>query len=157
MGHSAGGVFARLYLSPRPFMGRTYNGVEYVDHLITLGSPHYNQGGVTRGGHVSTWMERHAPGAYLVPRVTYSCVAGKATLGDEQGSRGQRWAYRVYRQICGEGDVWGDGLVPVSSALLQGARHIVLEGTSHYAGFGDEWYGNEPVIERWWRACLAPE
>jgi len=153
VGHSAGGVFARLYLSPRPFLGHVYGGIEHVDHLITLGSPHYNQGGITRGGHVSAWIEHQYPGAYFAPRVTYSCVAGKAIQGDEQGSMGQRWSYRFYKQICGEGLAWGDGLVPMSSALLQGAQGIVLDGVSHYAGFGAEWYGSEHIISRWWPAC----
>jgi pimeloyl-ACP methyl ester carboxylesterase len=157
VGHSAGGVFARLYLSPRPFLGRAYRGVEYVDHLITLGSPHYNKGGVTRGGHVSRWLERRYPGAYFSPQVTYSCVAGKAIQGDERGSTGQRWAYRFYRQIEGQGDIWGDGLVPVSSALLRGAQHITLVGVSHFHGFGEAWYGSEEVISRWWGACIVPD
>ncbi len=157
VGHSAGGVFARLYLSDHPFMGRIYAGVEHIDHLITLGSPHYNQGGVTRGGHVSRWVERHCPGAFFAPRVTYSCVAGKAVKGDNQGSVGQRWAYRYYQQISGEGGGWGDGLVPVSSALLQGAQAIVLDDVSHFQGFGEAWYGSEDIISRWWRACLTPD
>jgi hypothetical protein len=35
-------------------------------------------------------------------------------------------------QVCGRGDgVLGDGIVPVESALLEGAHHVVLDGVFH--------------------------
>jgi len=116
IGHSAGGVLSRLYLSPRPFGGHAYCGLDYVERLITLGSPHYNRGGLTRSG---------------TPRA--------------------RWAYETYEQIGGDGNAWGDGLIPVQAALLSGAQPIVLEGVSHFTGFGVPWYGSREVIPLWWR------
>jgi alpha-beta hydrolase superfamily lysophospholipase len=44
VGCSAGGALARLYLYPDPFLGRAYQGLKRVNHLITLGSPHHSQG-----------------------------------------------------------------------------------------------------------------
>lgn len=34
-------------------------------------------------------------------------------------------------QVCGESSVWGDGVVPVPSAHLDGAINITLEGVYH--------------------------
>jgi hypothetical protein len=150
VGHSAGGVLGRIYLSPRPFLGHTYHGLEFIDHLITLGSPHYNQRRSLHGGRMSRWVERRYPGAFFAPRVKYTSVASKLLRGDRQGSLRERHAYIFYEEIIGAGDVWGDGLVPVSSALLRGSQQIVLDGVSHFTGFGGPWYGSVEVIPRWW-------
>jgi pimeloyl-ACP methyl ester carboxylesterase len=152
VGHSAGGVLARLYLSPHPFMGRAYRGLDVVNHLITLGSPHYNRGGRTRGGHTSRRIEKQYPGAYFAPEVNYVAVAGRMQQGNDSGSLRERWVHKVYKEIRGAGDVWGDGLVPVEAALLDGAYQIVLDGVSHFSGFGGPWYGHKDVIPSWWDA-----
>jgi len=158
VGHSAGGVLARLYLSPHSFLGRTYNGLQSVDRLITLGSPHYNQQPWLFGGMLSRWVERRQPGARFSPAVRYISVAGKLTRGRRDGSFAERQAYRFYRGIAREGHAWGDGLIPVQSALLQGAQHIVLDGVGHAPGFGGPWYGSEQVVPRWWTASVgAPD
>jgi hypothetical protein len=152
IGHSIGGVLGRLYLSPKPFLGRAYRGVDYVERLITLGSPHYNTGGTTRGGRLSRWVEQRYPGAYFAPRVAYTAVAGRSCRGALDGSRAERFAYGSYRDLGGDGGVWGDGLIPVASALLQGAEAITLEGVSHFPGFGEGWYGGAEAVRRWWPA-----
>jgi len=153
IGHSAGGVLARLYLSPNPFLGRSYRGLERVNHLITLGSPHHSQGNWRRGGRLSHYVDEHYPGAYFQPQVRYTSFAGKFLRGDRAGSRFQRWAYDRYEEICGQGDTWGDGLVPIQAALLKGSEQLSLEGVSHFSIFGDPWYGSNAVIQKWWDAC----
>jgi len=150
IGHSAGGVLARLYLSPDPFLGRSYRGLERVNHLITLGSPHHSQGGWRRGGQLSRYIEKRYPGAYFQPEVRYTSFAGKFLRGDRAGSRSQRWAYDRYKEICGQGDTWGDGLIPIQAALLKGSEQVILEDVSHYSIFGDPWYGSSAAIPRWW-------
>jgi len=149
IGHSMGGVLSRLFLSPRPFMGQVYHGADYVDLLITLGSPHHNQAGLARGGVMSRWVERHYPGAFFAPRVEYVSVAGKAIRGDLAGTGRERWVYRNHKNMCGRGDTWGDGIVPVESALLRGSRQIVLDRVCHFSGFGARWYGDRDVIPLW--------
>jgi hypothetical protein len=158
VGHSAGGVMARLYLVPQPFLGHTFNGLEHVDRLITLGSPHDNRHPL-HGGLMSRWIERRYPGAYFSAQVRYTCVAGRLVRGDPQGSPHERRAYRFYRGIGKKGDVWGDGLIPVHCALLAGAEQIVLDGVSHFAGFGGPWYGAREVVPRWWHNAsnLSPQ
>lgn len=150
VGHSAGGVLARLYLSPKPFWGRVYGGLNYVDQLITLGSPHYSERKWLHGGMMAQWMERRYPGAFFAPQVQYTAVAGKLIRGDRQGTLRERHAHVFYEDALGDGDVWGDGLVPIASALLEGSRPIVLEDVAHFAGFGGPWYGAPEVIPRWW-------
>jgi len=150
IGHSAGGVLARLYLSPDPFLGHSFRGLERVNHLITLGSPHYSQGSWRRGGRLSRYVEGRYPGAYFQPEVRYTSFAGKFLRGDHAGSRFQRWAYDRYEEICGQGNTWGDGLVPIQAALLKGSDQVILERISHYSIFGDPWYGSNVAIPKWW-------
>ena len=139
-----------MYLSPDPFLGHAYRGLEYVEHLITLGSPHRNGRRLMYGGLMSNWVDSLYPGAFFVPDVRYTSIAGRAVYGDRDGSLAQRHAYRVYQGIIGEGNVWGDGLIPVAAALLSGAQQITLDGVVHFAGFGGPWYGSPEVVERWW-------
>jgi hypothetical protein len=155
IGHSAGGVLGRLYLSPEPFLGRAHRGLEHVDHLITLGSPHYNGKRLMYGGVMSNWVDRHYPGAFYASHVRYTAVAGRAVYGDPNGSIAQRHAYRVYRGIIGDGNVWGDGLIPAASALLSGAQQITLDGVGHFAGFSESWYGTSGVVEHWWSSATS--
>jgi pimeloyl-ACP methyl ester carboxylesterase len=152
VGHSAGGVMARLFLSPTPFLGKSYCGLKSVAQLITLGSPHYN----LQGSRMRRWVERQYPGSFFTS-VRYTSVAGKVIRGSRYGSVRERWAYACYRRLCGNGNVWGDGLVPLSSQLLSGSQQIVLEGVSHFTGFGGPWYGSAQIIARWWQACIGDE
>lgn len=149
VGHSAGGGVSRLYLAPEPFLGVAYCGLEHVDRLITLGSPHHSQ----RGTEMRQWVDDAYPGAYFAPQVGYTSVAGRAVRGKRHGSFGERCAYLFYRRLCGDGDAWGDGLVPEGSALLRGSRQVALDGVSHFSGFGGPWYGEREIVPLWWNAC----
>ena len=151
IGHSMGGVVSRLYLNLEPLQGHVYAGLDRVDHLISLGSPHYNQGGTQRGGRLSRWVEAHVPGAFFSPAVQYTSVAGQWLAGDRSGTRMAAWAYARYAEISGDGAVWGDGIIPLESALLEGSQQIILEGVCHYSPTGAPWYGSEEVIPHWWQ------
>jgi len=100
VGHRAGGVVSRLYLSPKPFLGVEYAGVEHVERLITLGSPHHNR----RGTRVRQWVDESYPGAYFAPDVDYVSVAGRAVEGRRAGSLRERAAYLFYERLCGDGN-----------------------------------------------------
>lgn len=58
-----------------------------------------------------------------------------------------------YKQVCGQADVWGDGVVPQMSAHLEGAMNITLDGVYHSpVGArlpGRPWYGSAGVLEQW--------
>jgi hypothetical protein len=146
LGHSAGGVVGRLYLSPEPFRGEAFAGLERVSRLVTLGSPH-------RGGAFSPmrrFVDRRYPGAFFAPRVAYVTVAGAALKGAPRGRVAERLAARAYARLGSAGEEWGDGLVPVPCALLEGARHVVLPGVSHAPPWHGPWYGSPSAAREWW-------
>jgi hypothetical protein len=148
IGHSSGGILGRLFLSSEPLIGHAYHGLDFVNTLITLGSPHYNH----KGAALRRWVEEKYPGAYYDPDVRYMSVVGKAIRGNRRGSLKERRVHWFYKTLCGRGDVWGDGIVPLPSALLQGSQHIVVDGLRHYSRFKHPWYGTEEAIQSWWEA-----
>ena len=151
VGHSAGGVMGRLFLSPEPFRGVRFNGVEQIKHLITLGSPHRN----VRGARIRRWVDQQYPGAYFAPEVTYTTVAGRAIQGDLQGTLKSRVVHLLYRQLSGDVGEWGDGIVPLTSARLDGARNLVLDDVAHAPTGGRRWYGTSAVVREWWGMAMA--
>ncbi|KAJ9185687.1 hypothetical protein P3X46_005287 [Hevea brasiliensis] len=64
-----------------------------------------------------------------------------------------RFIGQGYKQVCGQADVWGDGVVPEASAHLEGALNISLDGVYHSpVGSDDElrpWYGSPAVVDQW--------
>ncbi len=151
IGHSAGGIIARLYLHDGPVWGSLYLGVEHVTTLITLGSPHCSEKGPDTGWVLTDEANRLAPGTCHDGRVRYLAVAGQYMRGCENGSSVERRAHRAYHFFGGQGDVWGDGMVPVQSAQLDGAESLILDGVAHSRKFGASWYGgSKTIIRRWW-------
>lgn len=153
VGHSTGGVMARLFLAPEPFKGHCFQGTEYVNHLITLGSPHYNR----HGGWMRRWVENKYPGAFFAPQVRYISVAGAAIRGKSDGTTKERAAYFAYRLLGTSGNMRGDGLVPLESALLDGSQHVVLPDASHFARSRGVWYGTERMVHLWWQAAMSAQ
>eukprot|EP00192_Tetraselmis_astigmatica_P014330 CAMPEP_0117669928 /NCGR_PEP_ID=MMETSP0804-20121206/12428_1 /TAXON_ID=1074897 /ORGANISM="Tetraselmis astigmatica, Strain CCMP880" /LENGTH=311 /DNA_ID=CAMNT_0005478087 /DNA_START=202 /DNA_END=1137 /DNA_ORIENTATION=- len=166
LAHSAGGWMGRVYM--RDF------GTTGLDRFVTLGSPHNpppkDAPGVidqTRG--ILTWMQDNCPGAFHSD-VSYTTIAGKYLQGAPlRGGRSsatfkERVVGAGYQQVCGNAEEWGDGVVPVPSALLEGANHIVLEGVYHSPlgsndvpaemkaeepGAARPWYGSESILDSW--------
>merc|ERR1712127_80820 len=64
-------------------------------------------------------------------------------------------AYTSYGAVSGDGEMTGDGVVPLEWALLEGSRTIVLDGVVHSINEAgttlptDRWYGAEGVVDRW--------
>ena len=149
IGHSSGGVMLRLWLSEEPFAGRRYGGKRWADRLISLGSPHT----ALRATALRQWVDRQLPGAFCAPEVRYAAVAGRLDPASPLASAtSRRLAARSYAAICGDRAAEGDGLVPVSSALLAGAEPLVLDGVAHGGAFGSRWYGTPEVVDQWWSA-----
>jgi len=151
VGHSSGGVISRLYLGPDEFLGKVFKGLDYVSHLITLGSPHYN----LHGAKMRKYVQKIYPDSYFYPKVKYFCVAGAAVQGDRKGSILSRISYYSYKFICGRGDVKGDGLVPVESALLRKSEQLILDGVDHPFFKKRNWYGNTENVSKWWYRFLS--
>lgn len=98
------------------------------------------------------WVDRTLPGAYFAPDVAYRSVAGSLIKGDRRGGTREKAAYYVYRHLGGNGGVWGDGLVPVPCALLDGAEQLTLPDVGHAPLGGRRWYGTPEVVRQWWGA-----
>jgi pimeloyl-ACP methyl ester carboxylesterase len=151
VGHSAGGLIARLYLLDQPLWGHVYGGVEHVRTVITLGSPHCSDTRAATGWFLTDEANRLVPGALYSERVCYRAVAGRLVQGNLLGDYRQRRAFRMYEFFDGQGEAWGDGVVPVSAAHLDGAEALVLDGVAHSEKYGRDWYGHSSqIIRRWW-------
>jgi pimeloyl-ACP methyl ester carboxylesterase len=156
VGHSAGGVLARLYLSEQEVWGRVYAGVQHVTALITLGSPHCSDRDTGTGWYPADEANRLAPGTPYADRVRYRAVAGRYLQGRRDGSYKERRAFRTYSFFAGQGATWGDGLVPVSSARLDGAETVILERVAHSGKVARDWYGSSAaIVRRWWPEGLG--
>ena len=150
IGHSSGGVMLRLYLSDQAFQGVSYDGSSRCDRLISLGSPHQ----AIRATRLRAMVDRSFPGCHE-PDVDYVAIAGELQLGSTNASGfSRRSAKSSYRGIAGCADVKGDGLVPVDSALLVGARHLIQSDTAHGGLFGTTTYFSPSRLEAWWRFAV---
>jgi hypothetical protein len=161
VGHSAGGMSARLLTSPTPFAGRTLNGSGRMGAIVTLGTPHVvsdaGEMGSRVGAEAATFANRELPGPWWAPRIGYLAVTSRLVVGRPSGSLDERRAWAVYQDLLatpGADEIPGDGLVPVASALLPGAPSIVLDDADHGMRPGRDWYGSERFLDRWWPAAL---
>lgn len=149
VGHSIGGILARIYIGgDPPYGGRRYSGHRRVSHLITLGTPHVVPDG---GPHdrIAEVNELFPDALHTRAGIRYLCVAGAAADGTSS-----RKVRKRYERFGDDGQVEGDGKVPVQSALLPGAEALVLDDVYHsrwYGQPGSRWYGSgRETVERWW-------
>lgn len=152
IGHSSGGVMLRLYLGDQPFLGRVYSGYKSCNRLITLGSPHQAVRATPLRAHVNTLY----PACFYADHVDYFSTAGRLSLDSSNASHFAKYtAANSYRSISDDPLLQGDGLVPVSSALLAQSRDLVLNDTAHGGLFGTTWYGSIERIEQWWPYAMG--
>jgi triacylglycerol esterase/lipase EstA (alpha/beta hydrolase family) len=157
IGHSAGGWIARIYLGEKPYTihGDVREDVKLweahtsVASLTTLGTPHTSLERWTRKN--LDFVNQNYPGAFY-PKVRYTCVAGKSVYGQRRS--GNWLAYSSYKLTCGDGHSWGDGITPISAALLPGANHLILEGVKHSPRSPGLWYGSPTVVKEWVKYLL---
>lgn len=163
VGHSSGGVAARVLTATEPYEGRRFAGARRVGAIVSLGSPHINAmesvGNRWKGSGTATFANQHVPGAFWAPRIGYLAVASRWQAARSEGERDGRElaARRFYERTLPPPHapvIEGDGLIPVEAALLPGAHHIVLDDAAHAPGAGHLWYGSEDVIDEWWPAAL---
>lgn len=161
VGHSAGGMSARLLTAPVPFQGRRLNAAGRIGAIVTLGTPHMVaiEGHLGRqvGGHAAAFANREVPGPCFAPRVGYLAVSSRVLVGRRDGSRRERRAWGVYQSLIADPDateIEGDGLVPVRSALLPGAPSLVFDDADHGQWLTHDWYGSARFLDRWWPLAL---
>ncbi|KAF6251645.1 hypothetical protein COO60DRAFT_596307 [Scenedesmus sp. NREL 46B-D3] len=57
-------------------------------------------------------------------------------------------------QVCGDAEVWGDFIVPVPSAHLEGAINVDIDDCFHSPlgtklKFFGPWYGSDEMVDQW--------
>ena len=167
VGHSAGGLTARLLTSPEPFAGRRLGAAQRIGAIVTLGTPH----NVKPDGHLRPATRRRGhglrgpcgarAGVRAHDGLPRSRLAGRRRACP--ATRRARLAYGLYRSFDAElvptarrrpanpeGGVQGDGLVPVRSAGLAGVETIVLDGIAHGQARRGPWYGSDEALDVWW-------
>ena len=150
VGHSAGGWIARIYIGESPYdihvsdRQRTLPrpARNHVETLVTLGTPHTSYERWTRKN--LDFVNQQYPGAFY-DDINYVCVAGKSVVGEKS----DWFTFSSYKMTAGDGDVWGDGVVPLLAAHLDGANNIVIEDVVHSPRPGQRWYGSESVVAQW--------
>lgn len=163
VGHSGGGIVGRLLTSPVPFEGRRLHASGRIGALVTLGTPHLVGDDARWGSRVAEagarFANRHVPGAFFAPTTAYVAVGSRSVAGHPEAEDGRgRFVWRLYEDVHpgpAELPVVGDGLVPLASTLLPGARHVVLDDAVHGPGVRDPWYGQEAQLDAWWPVALA--
>lgn len=161
IGHSAGGMSARLLTSPVRFAGRWLNASGRMGAIVTLGTPHLvthdGQPGDLVGAQAADFANREVPGPWFAPRVGYLSVGSTAVRGRPDGDRAERRAWASYQGLLVDREateLLGDGLIPIGSALLPGAQSIILGDVRHGQGPGRDWYGSDGPLDRWWPVAL---
>lgn len=151
IGHSAGGWIARIYLGEESYCDRVWAGRPRIRTLITLGTPHTSQERWTRSN--LNFVNHSYPGAFF-SGIDYVCVAGKALYGHPSWRLGQWFTYQSYQLTCGQGICWGDGITPIESAHLDGAKNLILENAQHsprtlQTDETHQWYGSPQILSQW--------
>ncbi len=162
IGHSGGGIVARLLTSPRPFSGRRLGASGRIGGIVTLGSPNQVGSDARWGRHLADagvrFANRHVPGATFAPTTGYVSVGSRLVAGrDDPDDPMARFFRSIYDDVLpqpGVEQVDGDGLVPVASALLPGANHVVLDDAWHGPAARARWYGQDADVDAWWPAAV---
>jgi pimeloyl-ACP methyl ester carboxylesterase len=157
VGHSAGGILARLAMAPVPYRGYRGGAAGKVGALVTMGTPHGLAQLPNRYHHAghdaAEFLDRVSPGAFFAPRTGYLTVGASFVAAPFRGPLG--WlATEVFGLMLGdEIHSPGDGIVPASSVHLEGARQMTFDDVRHGV-FGAPWYGDDEVIDRWWPTAM---
>lgn len=165
IGHSAGGLVARLAMSPGPYQGRRAGVAEAYGALVTLGAPHGLGTPAARPFRAAfeacRYLDATIPGAWFAPRTGYLTVGSRLVPGGGKGATGWGPGNRVagffYALLGGEvaRGAWGDGLIVEATTHLEGARRVTLEGIVHPPGLPLPWYGSDAGLDGWWDAALT--
>ena len=162
VGHSAGGMVARLLTSPLPFADRPLNGSSRIGAIVTLGTPHLvTDDGAFRnrvGAATAAFANETVPGPFHAPRIGYLSIASRIQPARPDGGLRERAAWLAYQGIAPDKEVVelvGDGLVPLERAMLPGAPSLVLDDAGHGHTLGSDWYGSDRFLDRWWPLAIA--
>jgi pimeloyl-ACP methyl ester carboxylesterase len=143
--HSGGGTVALIYLLEENFQGDKYDSIG-VAKLLTLGTPFQS---IERYSKLKTdFITQHLTEDFF-KKVNVISIAGNQINGMLNGSVGERAAYQFYKSAFGDGELPGDGIVPVSACYLNGAKNVIIDGSEHLPTPFSKWYGTKESIVQW--------
>lgn len=168
IGHSAGGWLARGIIANEVWNTDSFKKInaiatsnnipnpKVIFGLITLGTPHFPPriltADMTHGA--LAYINDNFPGAYF-QKIAYVTIGSSAIYGNSSAPKGiEKFAAQSYFKVTGNiennGNEVGDGLVPLSSAHLNGALQITLNNAWHSINAPNNmWYGNPDIIDIW--------
>ncbi|XP_054780209.1 uncharacterized protein LOC129287942 isoform X2 [Prosopis cineraria] len=179
VGHSAGGWLARVYLEE---FGMSHISLLLTLGTPHLPPPKGTPGVIDQTRGLLNYVEQNCSKARYTPQMKYiegaqffgqsdakteslvpingSQPVPEAVVMNASGNSPPmtttlrtRFVGQGYKQVCGQADVWGDGVVPEVSAHLEGALNISLDGVYHSpVGSDDElrpWYGSPAILDQW--------
>jgi triacylglycerol esterase/lipase EstA (alpha/beta hydrolase family) len=105
IGHSAGGLIARILTAGEPVCGRRFGAAARMGAIVTLGTPHILSRGAGIGDRLNRTIgsiaDAAAPGACHSPSIGYVSVASRAVRADPAGNGRERVAQLLYRSVLG--------------------------------------------------------
>ena len=159
--HSIGGWVSRAWISEHaaPLLKST------VSKIVTLGTPHNRppDDSIDQTRGLIKYITQQYPGAFEKD-VSYFSVIGTGTKGNVGLGNGlintieELLGYVSYSVLSGKGNVLGDGLIPVESAALSGAKLISIDTVKHSdfvptpgksIRLDWPWYGTPEALEKW--------
>lgn len=144
--HSGGGTVAMVYLLEKPFQGDVYHPGEAVGKLLTLGTPFHTHEHYAR---IKTdFIFKHIDSGFFSRKEVVSVVSDQYP-GNLQGSFVEKMCYLFYRSVIDDGMVSGDGIVPVASCYLEGARNEIIRDVEHLPTPHTRWYGTKEGVKQW--------
>ena len=84
--------------------------------------------------------QQHDAHRHVLPQISYVTIGSKFVKGARlrgEGSWGEKAAGLGYQQVCGEAEVWGDGITPLPAVHLEGLCGLdcccFLDKMGHFA------------------------
>lgn len=150
--HSGGGTVALIYLLGKTFQGEAYSN-KSIHKLLTLGTPFQS---IERYAKLKMDFINAHLSADFFEKIEVISVASSFRKGTLHGSLQERLAFEFYRNTFGDGNLDGDGVVPIEACYLHGAKNFVIHGVEHLPAPFAKWYGEKSAVEQW-QAFLLPK
>ncbi len=146
--HSGGGTVALVYLLEQTFQGDEYHHGSSVGKLLTLGTPFHT---TEHFAKIKTdFIDRHLKPDFFDRCRVVSVVSDQYAGSLDKGII-ERMCYHFYKNVSGDGNLSGDGIVPAKSCFLKGAENVAISEVEHLPTPHASWYGTREGIEQWIR------
>jgi pimeloyl-ACP methyl ester carboxylesterase len=162
VGHSGGGILARLALSREPYGRARQARPESVGAVVTVGSPHLATrfgGTIGREGlRALRFLAAQADTPGIPDPWTLLTIGGDVSASAARAGRLRReFSAACYRALLGPAGRGkpGDGMVPFQCAVIPERQHLALEGIAHAPFLGGPWYFSNEAMDRWWDPAVA--